>query len=319
MNLFHKVLLTGASGYVGGRLLRSLSARSIPVRCLARRPETLAASISENVEVVRGDVLDRDSLAAAMEGVDAAYYLIHSMGSNGDFEKEDRQAAQNFAEAAAEARVKRIIYLGGLGDERDLLSPHLRSRQEVGRLLRSTEVQLIEFRASIVLGAGSLSFEMIRALVEKLPVMVTPRWVTIPAQPIAVDDLLEYLLAALELETTESRVYEIGGADQVSYGGLIREYARQRGLRRLQIRVPVLTPWLSSLWLGLVTPLYVRIGRKLIESIRHPTIVRDPAALRDFDIRPVGHREAIAACLRGDSVGWPQSVATRKTLSPVMG
>ena len=281
-----KVLLTGASGYVGGRLLRLLSERSIPVRCLARHPEFLSARVTDTVEVVRGDVLDRESLSAAMAGVETAYYFVHSMGSADDFEEADRRAARNFAEAARDAGVERIIYLGGLGDEENQLSPHLRSRHEVGQLLRSTGVQVIEFRASIVLGSGSLSFEMIRALVEKLPVMITPRWVAVPAQPIAIEDLLKYLVAALHLTGRDSRIYEIGGADQVSYGELMREYARQRGLRRLLIRVPVLTPRLSSLWLGLVTPLYARIGRKLIDSIRHPTLVRDPSALADFDIRP---------------------------------
>ena len=271
MGMAGKVLLTGASGYVGGRLLRLLCEHSIPVRCLARHPEFLSARVADTVEVVRGDVLDRESLSAAMAGVESAYYFVHSMGSADDFEEADRRAAQNFAEAAREAGVKRIIYLGGLGDEEDQLSPHLRSRHEVGQLLRSTGVQVIEFRASIVLGSGSLSFEMIRALVEKLPIMITPRWVAILAQPIAIEDLLKYLVAALQLTGSDSHVYEIGGADQVSYGELMREYARQRGLRRLLIRVPVLTPRLSSLWLGLVTPLYARIGRKLIDSIRHPT------------------------------------------------
>jgi uncharacterized protein YbjT (DUF2867 family)/tryptophan-rich sensory protein len=295
-----KVLLTGASGYVGGRLLRFLSERAIPVRCLTRRPEFLSARVADTVEVVQGDVLDRESLSAALTGIETAYYFVHSMGSADDFEEADRRAARNFAEAAREAGVERIIYLGGLGDEEDQLSPHLRSRHEVGRLLRSTGVQVIEFRASIVLGSGSLSFEMIRALVEKLPVMITPRWVAVPAQPIAIEDLLKYLVAALHLTGSDSRIYEIGGTDQVSYGELMREYAGQRGLRRLLIRVPVLTPRLSSLWLGLVTPLYARIGRKLIDSIRHPTLVRNPSALADFDIRPVGYREAIATALRNE-------------------
>lgn len=295
-----KVLLTGASGYVGGRLLRLLSERSISVRCLTRRPEFLAARAKGTVEIVQGDVLDRESLSTVMAGVVSAYYFVHSMGSADNFEETDRRAAQNFAEAARDAGVQRIIYLGGLGDEAEQLSPHLRSRHEVGQILRSTGVQVIEFRASIVLGSGSLSFEMIRALVEKLPIMITPRWVTVPAQPIAIEDLLNYLLAAIHLTGTDSRVYEIGGSDQVSYGELMREYARQRGVRRLLVRVPLLTPRLSSLWLGLVTPLFARIGRKLIDSIRHPTLVSDPSALADFDIRPVGYREAIAAALRNE-------------------
>jgi uncharacterized protein YbjT (DUF2867 family)/tryptophan-rich sensory protein len=295
-----KVLITGASGYVGGRLLRRLSEGSIPVRCLARRPEFLSARIANDIEVVRGDVLDRESLVAGMAGVSSAYYFVHSMGSPDDFEAMDRQAAVNFAEAARETGVQRIIYLGGLAAEGEQLSPHLRSRLEVGQILRSTGVQVIEFRASIVIGSGSLSFELIRALVEKLPVMITPRWVAVPAQPIAIEDLLDYLVAGLHIKMNESRIYEIGGPDRVSYGQLMREYAKQRGLRRLLIPVPVLSPRLSSLWLGLVTPLYARIGRKLIDSIRHPSLVRDTSAMEDFDIRPVGYRAAIAAALRNE-------------------
>lgn len=294
------VLLTGASGYVGGRLLRRLTDRAAAVRCLTRHPEYLSARVPDTVEVVQGDVLDRESLTAALAGVESAYYFVHSMGSADDFEETDRRAAQNFAKAAREAGLQRIIYLGGLGNEQEQLSPHLRSRHEVGQLLRSTGLQVIEFRASIVIGSGSLSFEMIRALVEKLPVMITPRWVTVPAQPIAIEDLLDYLIAALELAGNESRIYEIGGADQVSYGELMREYARQRGLRRLLIQVPVLTPRLSSWWLGLVTPLYARIGRKLIDSIRHPTLVRDQSALADFDIHPIGYQSAISVALRNE-------------------
>jgi hypothetical protein len=170
----------------------------------------------------------------------------------------------------------------------------------VGDLLRESGVSVLELRASIVIGSQSLSFEMIRSLVERLPVMIMPRWVQVEAQPIAVDDLLEYLVAALDVPLPESRVFEIGGADRVSYGDLMREYARQRGLRRAMIRVPVLTPRLSSLWLGLVTPLYARVGRKLIESIKHPTVVRDPSALAVFPVRPRGSREAIADAIRGE-------------------
>lgn len=269
------------------------------MRCLARRPTGLASRVGAATEVVQGDVLEADSLGPALEGVESAYYMVHSMGSGTDFEEQDRTAARNFGTAARRAGVRRIIYLGGLGHGRDL-SPHLRSRQEVGEVLRESGVPVLELRASIVIGSGSLSFEMIRALVERLPVMITPRWVEVEAQPIAVDDLLDYLVASLEVPLTESRVFEIGGADRVTYGDLMREYARQRGLRRAMIRVPVLTPWLSSLWLGLVTPLYARVGRKLAESIKHPTVVSDPSALEVFPVRPRGMREAIAAALRNE-------------------
>ena len=170
----------------------------------------------------------------------------------------------------------------------------------MGEILRSAGVPVVEFRASVVIGSGSLSFEMIRALVERLPVMIAPRWVSVAAQPIAIADLLAYLLAALDLPLDGNKIFEIGGSDRVSYGGLMKEYARQRGLRRLVISVPLLTPRLSSLWLGLVTPLYVRVGRKLIDSICHATIVEDQTALTQFKIRPCGYREAIAAALNAD-------------------
>jgi uncharacterized protein YbjT (DUF2867 family) len=296
------ILVTGATGYVGGELLKALLAAGHRVRCLARRPEALRAAAG--AEVVRGDVLDASSVRAAMTGVDTAYYLVHSMSSAGVFEEEDRKAARVFGDAARGAGVRRIVYLGGLGRGDQELSAHLRSRHEVGEILRCAGVPVVEFRASIVIGAGSLSFEMIRALVERLPVMLAPRWVSVPAQPIAISDLLDYLLAALDLPFDSGRVFEIGGADRVSYGDLMREYARQRGLKRLILSVPLLTPRLSSLWLGLVTPLYVRVGRKLIDSIRHPTVVEDQSAMTAFSLRPCGYREAIARALSTGEQGW---------------
>ncbi len=288
-----RVMLTGASGYIGGRLLTALENRGCHVRCLARRPEALTAKVRPPTEVVAGDVLDRSSLDAALRGMDVAYYLVHSMGSSGSFVEEDRQAARHFGEAARAAGVSRIVYLGGLGDAADTLSPHLRSRHEVGDVLRESGVPVLEFRASIIIGSGSLSFEMIRSLVERLPIMITPKWVRVPAQPIAIDDVLDYLVAALDLPLSRYRIYEIGGADVVSYADIMQAYARQRGIRLRMISVPVLTPYLSSLWLGLVTPLYARIGRKLIESIVHSTVVRDAAALETFPVRPIGIDAAI--------------------------
>ena len=293
------ILVTGASGYVGNHLWRRLEEAGYKVRCLARRRESLAGRVGAATQIVEGDLLKPETLEPALAGVETAYYLVHSMGSGRDFEEEDRTAARNFGEAARRAGVKRIVYLGGLGHGDDL-SPHLRSRHEVGDVLRESGVHVLELRASIVLGSQSLSFEMIRALVERLPVMTTPRWVDIEAQPIAVEDLLAYLVAALEVPLEESRVFEIGGADRTSYRGLMREYARQRGLRRVMIPVPFLTPWLSSLWLGLVTPLYARVGRKLIESIVHPTVVHDASALDTFAVQPVGMREAIAKALQDE-------------------
>ncbi len=295
-----QILLTGATGYIGGRLLPLLEQRGVRLRCLARRPENLLPRVAPPTEVVGGDVLQPGSLDAGFEGVDTAYYLIHSMGSGADFQRADRQAAANFAAAARRAGVRRIIYLGGLGNPKHGLSTHLESRQETGRVLRESGVEVIEFRASIILGSGSLSFELIRALVERLPVMICPKWVATPAQPIAVEDVLDYLLAGLDLSGRESRIFEIGGPEPVSYGELMQAYARRRGLRRLMIPVPVLTPRLSSLWLGLVTPVYARIGRKLIEGLRNPTVVEDASALEAFPIRPRGLREALDRALANE-------------------
>lgn len=286
--------LTGGTGYVGGRLLSLLEARGHRLRCLARRPERLQDRVGPTTEVIRADVLDRQSLGPALDGLEVAYYLVHNMGDSDDFEEKDREGALNFAAAARKSSLQRIIYLGGLGDPATGLSAHLRSRQEVGRILREeSDTQVIELRASIIIGSGSLSFELIRALVERLPVMICPRWVSTPTQPIAIEDVLEYLIAAIDLPGTESRIIEIGGPDRVSYGDLMQEYAKQRGLRRRIISVPVLTPYLSSLWLGLVTPIYARIGQKLIDGLRHPTVVRDPAARELFSIEPRGLAEAI--------------------------
>ncbi len=292
----HRVLLTGATGYVGGRLLAELERRGVALRCFLRRPESLRGRAAPSTELAAGDALDAQAVARALGAVDAAYYLIHSMGGE-DFAARDREAARIFGTAAREAGVKRIVYLGGLGENAGGLSEHLRSRQETGEILRESGVPVVEFRASIVLGSGSLSFEMIRALVERLPVMICPRWVAVEAQPIAVEDVIAYLVAALDLPAGTECVYEIGGPDRVTYGDLMREYARQRGLKRLLVPVPLLTPRLSSLWLGLVTPLYARVGRKLVDSMRNPTVVRDPAALLVFPVKPRGVREAIARAL----------------------
>ena len=301
------VLLTGVSGYVGGRLLPLLEARGLRVRCMARQPGYLKDRVSPVTEVVAGDVLNRDSLDTALRGIDTAFYLVHAMGSGGHFESEESEGARHFAAAAAAQGVRRIIYLGGLASEAEHLSAHLRSRHAVGRILRESGVPTIELRTSIVLGSGSLSFEMIRALVERLPAMITPRWVNVTAQPIAIQDLLNYLVESLDLPLTGSHVFEIGGADRVSYGELMREYAAQRGLKRLMIPVPLLTPRLSSLWLGLVTPLYARIGRRLIDSITTATVVRDDSAMRTFRVRPIGMRDAIAAALRNEDREFAQT------------
>lgn len=297
-----RILLTGATGYVGGQLLPELERQGHRVRCLARAPESLTGKTGAGTEVVAGDVTDPASMAAAMRDIETVYFLVHSMGQGERFEELDRTAAAILADAAVAAGVSRIIYLGGLGDDREALSPHLRSRHEVGEILRERcgadgGPQVVEFRASIIIGSGSVSFEMIRALVERLPVMVTPRWVTVLAQPIAIADLLAYLVAALAQPLGAHRIYEIGGRDQLSYRDIMREYARQRGLHRLMIPVPLLTPRLSSLWLALVTPVHARVGRALVDSIRHPTLVQDRSAMRDFAIEPLGIEAAVSAAI----------------------
>ncbi len=295
-----RILVAGATGYVGGRLVARLEAMSECVRCLARRPEALAGRVREGTELVQADLADPETLPPAFDGVDVAFYLVHSLGIQHDFESEEERTAQHFAAAAKHAGVRRIIYLGGLCDGDAPPSAHMRSRLRVGEILRASGIETIEFRASIIIGSGSLSFELIRALVQRLPVMITPRWVSVQAQPIAIQDVLAYLVAALDLEAGPHRCYEIGGAQQMSYIGLMQEYGRVVGLRRLYIPVPVLTPWLSSLWLGLVTPVFASIGRKLVESITTPSVAHHHDALRDFAIRPLGVRDAIVLALQNE-------------------
>lgn len=293
------ILIIGATGYIGGRLLRRFELRGEAVRCLARRPEYLRDRVAPTTEVVAGDLLRAETLPPAFDGVRVVYYLAHSMGSDKDFERDERVSAENAARAALEAGVERVVYLGGLAHGEDL-SPHLASRQTVGVVLRASGVPTIEFRASVIIGSGSLSYELFRALAEKLPVMTTPRWVRTRTQPIAVEDVLDYLVAAAEVALDGSVVYEIGGADVVSYEEMMLEYARQRGLRRWIVPVPVLSPRISSLWLGLVTPVYARVGRKLIDSLRNESVVRDTRALEAFPIRPRGMSEALRRALSNE-------------------
>jgi uncharacterized protein YbjT (DUF2867 family) len=306
------VLLTGATGYIGGRLLRPFEEAGRPVRCLARDPGRVRATRS-TTEVVQGDCLDEESLGRALAGVDAAYYLVHSMAVGADFAEVDRRAAENFGRAAARAGVRRIIYLGGLVDQAGSLSSHLQSRAETGAVLRASGVPIVEFRASIIVGAGSLSFQMIEALVERLPIMVCPRWVATLTQPVAVDDVVAYLSAALELPGRSNEVFEIGGPDIVSYGDIMREYARLRGLRRWLLPVPLLTPHLSGLWLALVTPAQARVGRALVEGLKNSTVVRSSAAADAFQIQPMPLRVALAKAIEGGARS-RQKVDTRTTV-----
>ncbi|RPI08496.1 MAG: SDR family oxidoreductase, partial [Acidobacteriales bacterium] len=292
-------LLTGATGYVGGRLLRRLEQDGLPVRCLCRNPETLRWRVAPGTELVRGDLLQPASLGAAFSGVDTAFYLVHSMHAGREFETQERESAANFALAAREAGVRRIIYLGGLAHGGEL-SPHMRSRAQTGNILRSSGIPVVEFQASIVIGSGSASFEMIRALVERLPVMITPRWVNTAAQTIAIEDVIEYLSAAIRLPFEGNLTVEIGGSDVTSYLGIMREFTRQRKLRRCILRVPFLSLSLSSRWLTLITPVYASIGRSLIESVRNPSVVRSPIAAELFAVRPMGITRAIERALANE-------------------
>ncbi len=284
-----RVLVAGATGYIGGLLVSRLESTDAAIRCLVRSPEKLRSTVKPTTEVAKGDVRDADSLRDAMKDIDIAYYLVHLMSGSSDFEKEDRDAAQNFAAAAKKAGVKRIIYLGGLGDDRDPeLSPHLRSRHEVGQILKDSGIQTIEFRAGMVIGQGSTSYNLMKSLTDRLPVMLCPRWLTTPTQPISVDDVLAYLLAGLDWPGRKSRIFEIGGKDVTTYADLIREYAAQNKLRRILIFVPVLTPYLSGLWLTIVTPASFEVGRHLIEGLKNPTVVRRARRSRHSGFAPLG-------------------------------
>ena len=290
------ILLTGANGYIGGRLLPVLESGGEKLRCLVRHPLYLKGRVGPGTDVVQGDLCDRNSFAGALEGVDTAFYLVHCMGEESNFEEQERQAALNFVEEARSAGVRRIIYLGGLAHGGSL-SSHLRSRMRVGQILRESGIPTVEFRASVIIGSGSLSFDMVRTLVERLPVMITPKWVRSLAQPIAIEDVIQYLVEAMDIPLEGSAVFEIGGVDQVSYEGIMQEYARQRKLRRFMIPVPFFSPKAASYWLALVTPLYFRVGRKLIASVKHDSIVEDDAALKAFTVKPKGLAEAITRAI----------------------
>jgi uncharacterized protein YbjT (DUF2867 family) len=311
------VLVTGATGYIGGRLVPRLLQTGARVRCLARDASRLQGRPWRgDVELVVGDVLRPDTLSDAMRGVAVAYYLVHSLGAGSDFPERDVTAARHFGTAAKNAAVERIIYLGGLGDPGKALSAHLRSRHETGEALRESGVPVTEFRAGVIVGSGSLSFEMIRYLTERVPVMICPRWVYTRIQPIAVRTVLDYLVEALRVAGSAGRTIEIGGADVITYGEMLTFYAEVRGLRRWLVPVPVLTPKLSSYWVHFVTPIPAAIARPLIAGLRNEIIVRDDVARHLFPgIQPLDYRTAVKLALeklRADKVetAWSDALST---------
>ncbi|MEJ1199499.1 MULTISPECIES: SDR family oxidoreductase [unclassified Streptomyces] len=301
-----RCLVTGATGYIGGRLVPELLAAGHRVRCLARSPHKLRDHPwAGQAEVVRGDVTDADSVAGAMEGIDVAYYLVHALGGGGDFEETDRRAARTFAERAEAAGVRRIVYLGGLtppGVPEHDLSPHLRSRAEVGRVLLASGVPTTVLRAAVVIGSGSASFEMLRYLTERLPVMVTPSWVHTRIQPVAVRDVLRALVGSARMPGDVSRAFDIGGPDVLTYRDMMVRYAGIAELpRRLILPVPMLTPGLSSHWVGLVTPVPASIARPLTESLRHEVVCRENDIVRYVPAPPgypLGFDDAVRLALQ---------------------
>jgi uncharacterized protein YbjT (DUF2867 family) len=318
-------LMTGATGYVGGRLVPRLLAAGHVVRCMVRDPSRLQGRPWINqVDTVAGDVLDDATVAPALAGIDVAYYLVHSMGSGNDFHVRDARAARAFGEAARAAGVQRLVYLGALGDPDTNLSEHLRSRQQTGDALREAAVPVTEFRAAVIVGAGSLSFEMIRYLAERLPIMICPSWVYTRIQPIAIRNVLDYLVTTLDVPESAGQVIEIGGANVITYGEMMTGYARLRGLRRLLVPVPVLTPRLSSYWVHLVTPIPSTIAGPLIEGLRNEVVVRDRKAVSLFpDVRPMGYDDAVSAALARLDAGavetaWSDALASSQGDRPAV-
>jgi uncharacterized protein YbjT (DUF2867 family) len=300
-----RILVTGATGYVGGRLVSKLLELGYQVRVLTRDSERLQGRPwLDQVNIVQGDVFKPESLAQAMNEVKAAYYLIHSMSGRGDFHQRDLAAAENFGDVAKAAGVEQIIYLGGLGDPQANLSEHLRSRQETGEKLAQAGVPVTELRAAIIVGSGSVSFEMIRYLTERIPVMICPKWVFTRVQPIAIQDVLDYLTAALVTPESRGRVIEIGGKDVLSYGEMMKVYAEVRGLKRIMIPVPVLTPRLSSYWVHWMTPVPAAITRPLVEGLRNEVVVRDGLARQIFPhITPIDYLTAVKNALSSLEAG----------------
>lgn len=289
------VLITGASGFIGRRLAARLAASGYRLRCMVRRA---ADGLPDGVETVAGDLLAPLSLGAVMAGIDTVFYLVHSMGGGrAGFERRDREAARNFVAAAERAGVRRVIYLGGLGETGDDLSEHLRSRLEVAGILRSGSFATTVLRAAVIIGAGGASFEMIRSLVERLPVMITPRWVQTRCQPIAVDDVIAYLAGCLTDERTAGGIFDIGGPEVLTYREMMEHLARIDRRRLFILPVPVLTPRLSSYWVGLITPVSPSVSMPLIEGLKNEVVCRDDGIRRLLPLALTPYDEAVRRAL----------------------
>ncbi|MFP4529769.1 MAG: NAD(P)H-binding protein [Halodesulfurarchaeum sp.] len=294
------VLVTGATGFIGSNLVPALLEGGHDVSALTRDRERGRAQLDSRVDVREGDVLAPETLDGVFQEVEVVYYLIHSLGIGDEFEKRDKRAAENFAEAASAAGVDRVIYLGGLGETGEDLSPHLRSRQEVEAILRTGSYDLTGFRAAIVVGAGSASFEMVRQMVSRLPVMITPKWVRTPSQPIAISDVVEYLVGALDVPETRDKTLEIGGPEVLSYQEMMERTAAAMGRRLHIVPVPVLTPKLSVYWIDLVTDTPKHISHPLIEGLRNPVVVHDDRAQELLPIERTPFDEAVRRAIEAE-------------------
>jgi uncharacterized protein YbjT (DUF2867 family) len=296
------ILIAGATGFVGGHLARRLREEGEPVRCLVRDAGRAEALEQAGCELHVGDITDAASLAGAGEGAEAAYFLVHAMASGADYAARERAGAANFAEMAKREGVERVVYLGGLGDE--AASEHLRSRHETARVLEAEGPALTYFRAAMVVGAGSESYRTLRYLVGRLPVMITPSWLRTATQPIGIDDAVEYLRRAPEVPESTAREVQIGGPDILSFSEMMDRMAVALGKhppRRLP--APFISPWLSSLWLGLVTPVDVAVARPLVEGLTTPTVVRDPSGAEPFGVSPEGFDECLRRALAEEERG----------------
>jgi uncharacterized protein YbjT (DUF2867 family) len=290
-----KILVSGATGFIGKRLVSALLGEGIPIRCLTRRPD---AGIASEVENVIGDLLDRSSLDEAFRGIETAYYLVHAMaGTRAGFEQRDREAAENFVAVAEKYGLKRVIYLGGLGEEGNKLSEHLASRLEVAKILKGGAFQTTYLRAAVIIGAGGASFEMIRSLVQNLPIMITPRWVSTRCQPIAVRDVIAYLVGCLKDERTAGKTYDIGGPELLSYREMMERFAEIRKKFIMILPVPFLTPKLSSYWVGLMTPVKASISMPLIEGLGNEVICHDNEIRNILPIPLTSYDEAVRIAL----------------------